>query len=117
MQTVTNTEKCLSAISYLPFFVLVSLVLERKKVSSDFLLFHVNRGFVLFIVECCIFLPLAVLAYVLGIFWYPIGTVVHILMFLLALVFLFLSVYGIALSLRAKMKDIPIFNKCTPFKK
>ena len=117
MQKNARTEKCLSALSYLPFLVLISLFLERKRISSDLLRFHVNQGLVLFIVECCLLLPLAILSQLLKAYWAPIGTVIYILIFLLALVFLFLSIRGIVFSSRAQMREIPIFNRCTPFQK
>ena len=117
MAKISRAEKLLSALSYLPFILLLPLIFERKRKDSDFLLFHVNQGLILFIVECCLFLPLAVLGFLLSDFWYPLGTIVFILIFLLAAVFLLLSLCGILFSLRAQMREVPIFNKCHLIKK
>ena len=117
MAKISRPEKLLSALAYLPFILLLSLIFERKRKGSAFLLFHVNQGLILFIVECTLLLPLALLGFLLSDFWYPLGTVVFILMFLLTAVFLILSLHGILSSLRAQMREIPIFNNCHPIKK
>ena len=116
MQNSSRTEKALASLAYIPFLVFFSLAVERKKKSSDFLLFHVNRGFVLFIIECALFLPLSIVARLLSDFWDPIGTVALILIFLLVLVFAVLSLCGIIYALRGQKRVIPLFGECAPFK-
>ena len=114
MQKATRAEKALSALAYLPFLTLIPFFLTGKGKGTEFTLFHSKRGLLLFALECALLLPLFLLSQALGAFWYPLGTVVYILISLLALVFLFFALCGIFFAVRSQMRELPLFLGYTP---
>ena len=101
-------DRFLAVLAYL--FLLLFIPLLRKK-KSKFLAYHVNQGLVLFVLELCVGIVMAVVLLVLKFAAPALFVTVNMIFAAVNLLFLFCHIIGIFHVVRFEMKKIPIFGE------
>ena len=108
MQQEKKNDRIWALLSYLSVLLFIPLL---KKENSAFTAYHVNQGLVLFVVEFCVGVVLAVVSLVLKFAAPVVYAAVSIVFIICALFFLLCHVVGIIHVFRRQEKKIPVFGE------
>lgn len=108
MQQEKKNDRIWALLSYLSVLLFIPLL---KKEKSAFTAYHVNQGLVLFVVEFCVGVVLAVVSLVLKFAAPVVYAAVSIVFIICALFFLLCHVVGIIHVFRRQEKKIPVLER------
>ena len=112
MQNDTEKERLWAVLAYLSILIFIPLLRKKK---SDFLVYHVNQGLVLFVLEVCAGIVLAVVELVFKFAAPTLFFIFNIIFAVISLLFLVCHVFGILHALQGVRKKIPFLGEIKLF--